>query len=50
VLDAVFFHHGEWRNQLDDGSLIDVVYQLEANEWQGRRRLQLNLQDLRVAE
>jgi single-stranded-DNA-specific exonuclease len=50
VLDAVFFQHGEWHSQLNYGARIDVVYHLEANEWQGRRRLQLNLQDLRVVE
>ncbi len=49
VLDAVAFHRGEWQPHLDDGSLIDIVYQLEANEWQGRRRLQLNIEDLRIA-
>jgi hypothetical protein len=29
--------------------VVDLVYQLEANEWQGRRRLQLNVQDWRIA-
>lgn len=49
VLDAVAFHRGEWQSHLDDGSLVDLVYQLEANEWQGRRRLQLNIEDLQIA-
>lgn len=49
VLDAVAFHRGEWQSHLDDSSLVDLVYQLEANEWQGRRRLQLNIEDLQIA-
>jgi hypothetical protein len=28
---------------------IDVAYQLEMNEWNGHRTLQLNLQDIRPA-
>ncbi len=47
VLDAVGFHQGERHPQIQVGSQLDLVYQLEANEWQGRRRLQLNIQDLR---
>jgi single-stranded-DNA-specific exonuclease len=49
VLDAVAFHQGEWRGELVEGAVVDLVYQLEANEWQGRRRLQLNVQDWRIA-
>lgn len=50
VLDAVAFNRGEWAKHLSEGDFIDVVFQLEANEWQGRRRLQLNVQDMRRAE
>jgi single-stranded-DNA-specific exonuclease len=50
VLDAVAFHQGHRRDLVQEEMLIDVVYHLEANEWQGRRRLQLNVQDLRAAE
>jgi single-stranded-DNA-specific exonuclease len=50
VLDAVAFHQGEWRGYLQEGSQIDLVFQVEANEWQGRKRLQLNVQDLRISE
>jgi single-stranded-DNA-specific exonuclease len=50
VLDAVAFHQGEWRGHLQEGSRIDLVFQVEANEWQGRKRLQLNVQDLRISD
>jgi len=48
VLDAVGFHLGEWCKRLAENIAIDLAYQVEANEWQGRRRLQLNIQDLRL--
>ncbi len=49
VFDAVAFQQGEWAELLDDGSRIDLAFQVEINEWQGNRRLQLNVQDLRPA-
>lgn len=50
VLDAVAFQQGAWVKQLNDGSCLDLLFQVEANEWQGRKRLQLNVQDLRVSD
>jgi single-stranded-DNA-specific exonuclease len=50
VLDAVAFQQGAWRQHLHEGSQLDIVFQVEANEWQNRQRLQLNIQDLRMAE
>ncbi|MEZ4735480.1 MAG: single-stranded-DNA-specific exonuclease RecJ [Caldilineaceae bacterium] len=49
VMDAVAFQQGAWAKHLNEGSCVDLVFQVEANEWQGRKRLQLNVQDLRVA-
>ena len=50
VLDAVAFQQGAWVKHLNDGSCLDLLFQVEANEWQGRKRLQLNVQDLRVSD
>ncbi|MFN8486395.1 MAG: single-stranded-DNA-specific exonuclease RecJ [Caldilineaceae bacterium] len=50
VLDGVAFNQAEWVKQLAEGSRIDIVFHVEANEWQGRRVLQLNIEDLRIAE
>jgi single-stranded-DNA-specific exonuclease len=49
VVDGVAFSQGEWAKSLRIGDRLDVVFQLEANEWQGRQQLQLNIQDLRLA-
>lgn len=45
VWDAIAFHQGQWADQLPD--CVDVVYSLEVNEWNGKKRLQLNVKDLR---
>jgi single-stranded-DNA-specific exonuclease len=45
--DGIAFRQGEWAGKLPDR--VDIVYRLEANEWNGRRRLQLNVQDVRPA-
>jgi hypothetical protein len=49
VLDAVAFQQGQWSNQLRVGDSLDLVFQLEINEWQGRQSLQMNVQDMRRA-
>lgn len=46
-LDAIGFGLGSWAGQMPDR--LDVAYQLEINEWNGYRNLQLNLQDIRPA-
>lgn len=48
VYDAIGFHQGEWTAALGEGSRIDLAFQLEVNEWNGNKRLQLNVQDVRV--
>ena len=32
------------------GDIVDVVFQLEINEWNGNRELQMNVLDLRISE
>jgi single-stranded-DNA-specific exonuclease len=47
VWDAIAFHQGQWADQLPN--CVDVVYSLEVQEWNGPKRLQLNVKDLRPA-
>ncbi|MGB1289167.1 MAG: single-stranded-DNA-specific exonuclease RecJ, partial [Aggregatilineales bacterium] len=47
-IDTIAFRLGDLCDDLPE--YIDIVYHLEVNEWQGRRNLQLNIQDLRPAE
>jgi single-stranded-DNA-specific exonuclease len=46
--DAIAFRMGNWHDQLT--THVDVAYTLEINEWNGRQRLQLNVQDVKPAE
>jgi single-stranded-DNA-specific exonuclease len=45
LLPAIAFRQGAWADGLPQ--LIDVVYSINLNEWNGRRTLQLMVQDMR---
>jgi single-stranded-DNA-specific exonuclease len=46
--DAIAFRQGHWYGNLP--RRLDLVYTLEENVWNGNRRLQLVVEDLRAAE
>ncbi len=46
-LDAIAFGLGEWVDHMPD--CIDIAFQLEINEWNGRQTLQANVQDIHPA-
>ncbi len=48
TVDAIAFNQGYWHNNLP--ARVDVAYHLEMNEWNGEKRIQLNVRDLRAAE
>ncbi|MFQ5400310.1 MAG: single-stranded-DNA-specific exonuclease RecJ [Anaerolineae bacterium] len=48
VIPAIAFRQGAWASSLPQ--IIDVVYTLNVNEWNGNRSLQLMVQDLRPAQ
>lgn len=48
ILPAIAFRQGAWASCLPQ--IIDVVYTIGVNEWNGRRNLQLVVQDIRPAE
>lgn len=47
AIDAIAFKLGDWAERLE--AEMDVAFHLELNEWNGRTRPQLNVQDLRPA-
>lgn len=47
LMDAIAFRQGSWLEQLPPH--IDVAYQLEAQVWNGKPRLQLNIKDIKPA-
>lgn len=44
------FCFGEWCQKLKVGDKIDVVFEVDVNEWNGNRELQLKIIDLKVSE
>ncbi len=44
------FSFGDWCAKLDIGDLIDIVFELDINEWNGNRELQLKIVDLKLSE
>lgn len=48
ILPAVGFRMGEIYPKLTSDKLIDVVYSIEQNEWQGKREIQLKLRNIKV--
>jgi single-stranded-DNA-specific exonuclease len=47
IWDGIAFRQGEWVGKLPDR--VDIVYRIEVNEWNGRKRLQLNIRDIQPA-
>jgi single-stranded-DNA-specific exonuclease len=47
---AIAFQQGDWAKKLTPAHHVDAVYNLEFNEWQGRRTMQLNVKDMRLSE
>lgn len=44
-LDAIGFGLGDWSRKLDE--FVDLAFQIEMNEWNGKQTLQLRLEDVR---
>lgn len=44
---AILFNHGEMGEQLYYGKDVDVVYKISENEWNGKKNIELKIEDLR---
>jgi single-stranded-DNA-specific exonuclease len=47
---AIAFRQGYWLDKLALSQEIDIVYNLEINEWNGERQMQLNIKDLHPSQ
>lgn len=47
-LDFIGFGMGESINILENNQLVDLIYTLDADKWDGREKLQLKLRDLKI--
>lgn len=50
LIDAVSFGNGIYADYLPEGSALEVMGELQINEWNGSRKLQLMLDDFRFPE
>lgn len=48
--EAIGFGLGEWLPKLLPGDTIDLVYEILVNEWNGQRKLELKIVDLKISE
>lgn len=49
VRKAIGFCFGEWCKKINVGDLIDLVYEIDVNEWNGNREIQLKVVDLKMS-
>lgn len=50
ILEAIAFGQGFWANSLSAGKIIDAVFELGANEWNGNKEMQLKILDMKIHE
>jgi single-stranded-DNA-specific exonuclease len=49
VRKTIGFCFGSWCDKLKRGDKIDLIFEVDVNEWNGNRELQLKIVDLRIA-
>jgi len=47
---TIGFGFGEWCSKLKVGDKVDIVFEVEADEWNGARELQVRIVDLRMSD
>jgi len=47
ILPAIGFRLGDWVDRLTIGAEVDVVFEVQVNEWNGNRELQIRVEDLK---
>lgn len=50
IFDAIGFKFGPMAERLARGDKLDIAYTFEENEWNGERKYQLNIKDMKYAE
>ncbi len=49
-VSAMFFSNSPESLKIHVGERVDIIYNLDVNEWMGRRSVQINIKDLRLSE
>ncbi len=50
IFDAIGFKFGFMAERLTRGDKLDIAYTFEENEWNGERKYQLNIKDIKYAD
>jgi single-stranded-DNA-specific exonuclease len=50
IFDAIGFKFGPMAERLSRGDKLDIAYTFEENEWNGERKYQLNIKDIKYAD
>ncbi len=50
IFDAIGFKFGPMAERLTRGDKLDIAYTFEENEWNGERKYQLNIKDIKYAD
>jgi len=50
IFDAIGFKFGFMADRLTRGDKLDIAYTFEENEWNGERKYQLNIKDIKYAD
>ena len=48
LVEAIGFGFGSWITKLTYGAQIDVAFEIQVNEWNGNRQLQIRIVDLQT--
>jgi len=49
-LHAIAFGFGEYAKRLAPGTLVNLAYTVDVNEWNGNRELQLKVEDIEIQD
>jgi single-stranded-DNA-specific exonuclease len=49
-IEAIAFRQGYWAPKLSEHGLIDVVFEMDVNEWNGHKDLQMKIIDIKQGE
>ena len=47
-VEAIWFRNGDKRDRLERSQYVDVAFRLDVNEYRGRSRLQMLVDDVRL--
>jgi single-stranded-DNA-specific exonuclease len=50
IFECVWWGAGQYKDAMIFGEIVDIVFKLSVNSWQGTDRIQLTIEDLRSSE